>query len=164
MHTTCYPWDLRKLWQQCPSVGCLMDLCDENYHYLMRLAPRLHQLEGCRLSRVHREIDLYLEVLEQTPYTTLVHLTYYFEHHAGQRPDPDATLRVYHDCRQVEVVDLRQRIFPAADSRTPADLARKWRLNLFLSKWLSYCVREGHRFPFDAPAADGPVAASLEAY
>ena len=45
----------------------------------------------------------------------------------------------------------------------PADLARKWRLNLFLSKWLSYCVREGHRFPLDAPAADGPVPASLEA-
>jgi uncharacterized protein YqiB (DUF1249 family) len=140
-----------------------MDLCDENYHHLMRLAPRLHQLQGCRLSRVHQDVDLYLEVLEQTPYTTLVHLTYYFEHHAGQRPDPDATLRVYHDCRQVEVVDLRQRILPATDPRTPADLARKWRLNLFLSKWLSYCVREGHRFPFDAPAADGPVAASLEA-
>ena len=163
MHATRYPWDLRKLWQQCPSVGCLMDLCDENYHHLMRLAPRLQQLQGRRLSRVHQDVDLYLEVLEQTPYTTLIHLTYYFDLHAGQRPDPDATLRVYHDCRQVEVVDLRQRILPATDPRTPADLARKWRLNLFLSKWLSYCVREGHRFRFDAPAADGPVAASLEA-
>ena len=147
MQATLYPWDLQKLWQRCPSVGCLMDLCDENYHHLLRLAPRLHQLQGRRLSRVQGDMDLFLEVLEQTPYTSLIHLTYYFHHREGQRADPDARLRAYHDCRQVEVVDLRQRLLPQAGHLAQQELTQKWRLNLFLSKWLSYCVREGHRFP-----------------
>lgn len=67
----------------------------------MRSAPRSNQ-----------DRDLFLEVLEQAPYTTLPRLTYYFPHHDGRvhrmpDPNPDTLLRAYHDAGQVEVLSLR---------------------------------------------------------
>ncbi len=123
-----------------------MDLCDENYRYFMKLAPGLRLLRGRCLSRAGDSVGLYLEILEQTPYTTLVRLTYYFDHAGERRPDPDARLRIYHDARQVEVLDLRQRSLPLDKDIHSLSLKQKWDANLFLSKWLAYCVRQGHLF------------------
>lgn len=141
-----YPWSLRVLLAGRPTVGWLMDLCDENYALLLKLAPGLKEFDGVYLSRLEGAMDLYMEVLEQTPYTTLVHLTYYFSHEEGQLPDPDATVRVYHDSGQVEVLALKQNALPLSRSFEHPALEQKWKANLFLSKWLSYCVQQGHRF------------------
>lgn len=154
MRAPYYPWALRHLLTGCPSVGCLMDLCDENYRHLLRLAPGLRTLRGRLQSRVSGGMDLHLEILEQTPYTTCIHLTYYFEHQDQAHPDPDATLRVYHDSRQVEVLGLLQRVLPPCSDGDREMLLQKWRVNLFLSKWLAYCVHQGHRFaPAELPDA-----------
>ncbi len=123
-----------------------MDLCEENYRHLLRLAPELRTLDGIFLSRLEGAMDLYLEILEQTPYTTLLHLTYFFAHEDGQLPDPDATLRVYHDSAQAEILELRQKALPLNRGVEHPTLNQKWKVNLFLSKWLSYCVRQGHLF------------------
>ena len=141
-----YPRALRGLFLQRPSVGQLMDLCEENYRYLLRLAPDVRTLQGRYLSRRQGTMDLHLEVLEQTPYTTLLQLTYHFSQEYGSRPDPAAKLRVYHDSGQAEVLELRQRILPLNRGREHPTLDQKWKVNLFLSKWLSYCVGQGHRF------------------
>ncbi|MES9869796.1 MAG: DUF1249 domain-containing protein [Sedimenticola sp.] len=146
MRAPYYPWSLRSLVSGRPTVGWLMDLCDENYLLMLKLAPSLRSMEGAYLSRLEGSMDLYLEVLEQTPYTSLVHLTYYFAHEAGQRPDPDATLRVYYDSSQVEVLDLRQRALPLERGIDSPSLEQKWKANLFLSKWLSFCLQQGHSF------------------
>ena len=123
-----------------------MDLCDENYRQLMRIAPALRNLSGNHVSRLEGCMDLHLEIQEQTPYTTLVHLTYFFSSRKEQQPDPDALLRVYHDSRQVEVVNLKQHALPLNDGEKLPTLVQKWRINLFLSKWLNYCAEQGHRF------------------
>lgn len=146
MRAPCYPWEMQALFDGRPTVGWLMDLCEENYRHLLRLAPAIRTLEGSRISRLDSSIDLHLEVLEQTPYTTLLHLTYFFAGSQARLPDPDARLRVYHDSRQVEVVDLRQRVLPLSMGIERPTMAQKWRVNLFLSKWLSYCIGQGHRF------------------
>ncbi len=130
-----------------------MDLCEENYRYMTMLAPGLSSIEGRLLSRVENSMDLYLEILEQTPYTTLVHLTYYFRHREGQRPDPDAILRAYHDARQIEILNLQQSILPLNRGKEHPTLEQKWKVNLFASKWLAYCVRQGHTFPRDSHTA-----------
>jgi uncharacterized protein YqiB (DUF1249 family) len=147
-----------------PRVGDLMVLCEENFGLLRRLAPELEQLTGRLCSSAPRGADLLLTVLDQAPYTTELRLTHVFPRSmpsegavqgigpsihpdAILHSDPDARLRVYHDACQVEVLDLRQTALPIySDYRHPA-LAAKWRANLFLSKWLGYCVREGHCFP-----------------
>lgn len=91
-------------------------------------------------------MDLHLEIQEQTPYTTLIHLTYFFPYQKERHPDPDALLRVYHDSRQVEVVNLKQHALPLNGGSKLPTLVQKWRVNLFLSKWLNYCAEQGHNF------------------
>ena len=143
-----YPWisQIEKLLNRSPTVGDLLDLCEENYALLLQLAPDLDRLKGKSASCRPGHMDLYLEVLEQTPYTTMLHITYYFSHKEGQEADPDAVLRVYHDAHQIEVIRLRQHILPVESLYQHPSLFNKWRMNVFLSKWLGFCVLQGHRF------------------
>jgi uncharacterized protein YqiB (DUF1249 family) len=145
------PWTgtLLKILAGEPTVGSLMALCEDNYRLLMRMAPDLADMQGRYASCLGDHTDLYLEVLEQARYTTLIHLTYYFHHEQGQTPDPDVTLRVYHDARQVEVLDLRQRVLPMQRLYDAPALLNKWKANLFVSKWLSFCNFQGHYFSAD---------------
>jgi len=141
-----YPWSIRQILKGKPNIGWLMDLCEDNYRLIQRLCPDIRQLHGRYLSSLEGSMELHLEVIEQTPYTSLVHLTYYFEHGDGQKPDPDATVRIYYDSKQIEVLDLRQKILPLKSTVYWPTLDDKWKANLFLSKWLSYCVQQGHHF------------------
>lgn len=129
-----------------PTVGALVDLCEENYFHLLRLAPGLSALCGRHHSVAHGHADLHLAVIEQSAYTTLIHLTHYFHHDADHQPDPDALLRVYHDAHQVEVLNLNQCVLPTMTLYQAPGLRNKWRANLFIAKWLGFCVRQGHRF------------------
>jgi uncharacterized protein YqiB (DUF1249 family) len=145
------PWTgtLLKLLRGEPTVGSLMALCEDNYRLLLRMAPDLAEMRGRFASCLADHTDLYLEVLEQARYTSLIHLTYYFQHAQGQEPDPDVTLRVYHDARQVEVLDLRQHVLPMERLYDVPALLNKWKANLFVSKWLSFCNFQGHYFSAD---------------
>jgi uncharacterized protein YqiB (DUF1249 family) len=93
-------------------------------------------------------VDLYLEIQEQSRYTTLARLTHLFSAQDVCDPhaDPDACLRIYHDARQVEVLKLEQSVLPLRAGYAHPALVDKWQANLFLSKWLSFCLRLGHRF------------------
>lgn len=141
-------------------MGSLMSLCEENYLLVSRIVPHLRSRKGTLVSRLSGGVDLHLSIEEQTRYTTVFRLTYVFPASEGLDPglgsDPNALLRAYHDARQVEVLDLRQTALPKhADYQHPA-LDAKWRVNLFLSKWLSYCLQQGHRF--GASGAEARVA------
>lgn len=146
MLTAVYPWSLRSLLTGRPNIGGLMELCEDNYRVLKHLIPEMNEVDGYLRSRSSLGMDLHLEILEQTPYTTLLHLTYYFADQGANRPDPGATMRAYHDAAQVEVLDLRQTALPLVRGPHYPTLEQKWKVNLFLSKWLSYCVAQGHRF------------------
>lgn len=141
------------------SVGALLDLCEENYQLLGLIAPGLRAMRGSHRACRPGQPDLHLDVLDQTAYTTTLRLTYYFDDQAGGAPDPDATLRVYHDARQLEVLDLRQQVLPVGRSFVSPALACKWKASVFLSKWLWYCVRCGQRFPAAAQQPQGPGGA-----
>ncbi len=139
------------------SFGALLELLEENYQLLLCLAPDLRGLAGNHCAP-GRGTDLYLEIIDQAPYTTLLRLTYRFpaslpvdSHRPGLQADPDAQLRVCHDARQVEVISLRQTVLPLLGADRLPTLRSKWNANWFLAKWLSYCVLEDYRF-FPAPA------------
>lgn len=142
-----------------PNVGRLVDLCEENYRCLKRLLPRLREMEGQYCSCDHEHADLFLEVVEHSRYTSLVHLTYFFEHEQGQEPEPDVLLRVYHDTEQVEVIDLKQSSLPVNSLYEAPGLLNKWQVNLFVSKWLAFCVHQGHRF--SPRSATNPAVAAF---
>lgn len=146
MRRSDYPWSLKNLGMRHPGMDQVQCLGEENYRHLLRLAPDLALLQGKHVSSLGRGVDLHLDVLDQTPYTSLIHLTYYFPHGVGHYPDPDATLRVYHDFRQVDVLDLRQSALPMQRWGSDSIMEQRWKINLFLSKWLSYCTLQGHHF------------------
>jgi uncharacterized protein YqiB (DUF1249 family) len=157
------PWchDVYRLLARQPTVGDLMDLCEESYRYLERMAPDLRAMQGSQRSRLRDQTDLHLEVLEQSPYTTLARLTYFFPRDEAQgEPEPDALLRVFHDARQVEVVGLRQRALPLERLFHSPGLRNRWRANLFISRWLAFCANQGHRFVLNAET-DLPDVCSL---
>jgi hypothetical protein len=146
-----YPWRTPFIRSGRPAIGDLMSLCEENYRALMRLIPELRLIHGEERCILDTDQDLHLEVLEQAPYTTLLRLTYYFPYDDGlvhriKDPDPDAVLRAYHDAGQVEVLDLRQTALPIHNDYGYPALEAKWKVNLFLSKWLAFCLTRGYRF------------------
>ncbi|MEN8175105.1 MAG: DUF1249 domain-containing protein [Pseudomonadota bacterium] len=133
-----------------PTVGGLMALCEENYFAFMRLAPGVGAMSGVAVSRAGNTADLVLHILENSRYTSLVQLTHHFCHHSGEKDrDPDARLRIYHDARQVELVDLRQSILPVERRFEHPALILKWRANIFINKWLAFCLAQGHSFSED---------------
>ena len=140
-----------------PSVGDLLALCEENYRHLHCLAPQLRRLRGNHCSSRADHQDLHLTIVEQTPYTTLLRLTYQFSHPAGGVADPNALLRVYHDARQVEAEDLRQQSLPTRRLYQAPSLVNKWRLNLFIARWLTFCIRQGHLFVDDVARLSEPA-------
>lgn len=131
-----------------PNVGRLVALCEHNYVLLQRLMPELRQMRGRYTATLPDHADLHLDVLEHSRYTSTIHLTYYFRHAQGCQPEPDAILRVYHDARELEVVELHQAntVLSAVPLYEVPGLANKWQLNWFVSKWLEYCVGVGYRF------------------
>jgi uncharacterized protein YqiB (DUF1249 family) len=131
-----------------PTVGLLMGLCEENYRALLQLAPRLAGLSGVQSSQRSGDACLELQVIEQARYTTTFRLTHVFPSasgHAEWLPEPDAVLKAYHDAGQVEVLDLRQTALPIFSHYQSPALQAKWKANLFLSKWLGWCLHNGHR-------------------
>ena len=148
---------IHRLLAATPSVGDLLALCEENYLYLHSLVPQLRRLQGAHCSSRPDHQDLHLTILEQTPYTTLLRLTYQFRAAGDALSDPDVLLRVYHDARQVEVEDLRQQNLPTHRLFEAPALLNKWRLNLFVSKWLAFCLGQGHLFVDDVSALRKPV-------
>lgn len=132
-----------------PTVGGLMAVCEDSYGALMRLAPDLRLAWGELRAGAATGADLHLQVLAQSRYTTEVRLTYAFpDAPADGLPclDPNARLCAYHDALQVEVLDLHQTALPIYRHYGYPALDAKWKANLFLARWLGFCVRQGYRF------------------
>ncbi len=85
--------------------------------------------------------------ITHSKYTSTFKLTYHFEKTGpGRKPyEPDLFVRLYHDARTCEVMSglLPEGRF---EERRTRDLENGQRLNRFLHKWLSYCLRQGHTF------------------
>jgi uncharacterized protein YqiB (DUF1249 family) len=142
----------------------LMSLYESNYHRFLRLAPGVRELGRPLVSRVVGGLDLHLRVLEQTPYTTVLHLTYYFGRDDDAVADPDMQVRLYHDARLAEVLNccrrpVEGRGIPELDKLYRGVLNRKWEVNHFLDRWLAYCLAQGHRFGRTAARKESPVLA-----
>jgi hypothetical protein len=125
------------------SFSGLMDLYEQNYMRLRKIAPDLNVADQM-ISSVAGHTDLYLSVRERCKYTTMLSMTYRFGEPGDYVFEPDLHLRVYHDARVVEV-DL----FPRRKHGwvfNDYSLQHKWVMNRFLYKWFGFCVHQGHFF------------------
>lgn len=136
------------------SFAALMDLYERNYINLRRLLPIMPPASTVRISRVAGGLDLHLQVLKRSRYTSDLILTYQFRQNGGTvTAEPNLHIRIYHDARMAEVMaaHLRHHAAFIADfhPNPQADgshLHARWQTNRFLFKWLTYCLRQGHRF------------------
>lgn len=141
------------------SFPALMDLYERNYIQIRRLLPDMPPATAVQVSQTPGALDLHLRIVERYPYTSELNLTYQFDDEAGPPIiEPDLRIRVYHDARQAEALTahLRHHAAFSNDLATSgqldrARLYRRWRINRFLYKWLSYCLWQGHRF-IDLPS------------
>ncbi len=139
---------LRQKYKTTDRFGNLMELYEKNYMQLRLLIPDLKNGPlSPGISEVQGCLPVHLNVTEQSPYTSTLHLTYKFIDGRTNRAhmEPDFSIRVYHDARTAEVVSGllhgEQHV-----QRQTRNLDYSWRLNRFLYKWLSYLLRRGHRF------------------
>ena len=127
-----------------------MSLYESNYLRLHWLLDDLADLRPAEVSRVRSDLPLHLEVLDRSPYTTTLRMTYYFEDARQSVADPDLRIRVYHDAGLAEAMACRQRHLHHAlrrfDTAPGDELERRWARNSMLNKWLEYCHDHGHRF------------------
>jgi len=136
------------------SFSALMDLYERNYIQIRRLLPVMPPVAAARISQAPSSLDLHLQIIERCRYTSDLILTYQFGQNQGSSvAEPDLRIRVYHDARLAEVMTAHLRHHTAFSTDLPgagrvdrASLYLRWRINRFLYKWLSYCLRQGHCF------------------
>lgn len=127
----------------------LMDLYEQNYMLVRLLAPELKQMgSGCFVSAAPGTLTLELSELQHSRYTSTFKLTYRFSSDSARgrsEREPDLAIRLYHDARSCEVMSG---LMPEGrvEVRRTRDLEEGRRLNRFLNRWLSYCLRQGHQF------------------
>jgi uncharacterized protein len=129
--------------------------CDANYVRLMKLFPDITEGNERKIGIHHGEgCVVQLQVLEQTPYTTLIRFKQDIdEAGSGQSLNlwlrlPVLTLRLYHDAQVVEVVSCEgdRRAYPRYEYPNERmyhqDEKAQW--NQFLAEWLAYCLKHGY--------------------
>lgn len=135
----------------------LMDLYENNYVLISRLIPDLNKMPTKTDSSVVGSPRLYLNIEERCKYTTMLSITYSFEGLEGNKiADPDLHIRIYHDARQAEAISgIKKRVVSAKTEQISMNtlwnndqsmIDCKWRINLFLEKWLKYSLVQGHKF------------------
>ena len=125
---------------------CLEQLCESNYQKLFNLIPHLLSVQDHAVGFAEQHVDLYLDVIEHTPYTRTIKLTHCFYSDS----EPAVLIRVYVDARLAEVLSDSARLSVNTvfddPGLTKEILQYKWRLNLFLQKWLDHCLKSKYQF------------------
>lgn len=121
--------------------------CDANYLRLKKLFPSLRE-QGASSFGIDingNVLEIKLEVVERSRYTSLVRLTQLPV--APWSRKPSITIRMYHDARSAEVVEYQGKRhfravydYPNEDMRHPDEKAQ---INRFLGEYLSLCLTHG---------------------
>jgi uncharacterized protein YqiB (DUF1249 family) len=129
----------------------LLELYEHNFRRLHRLVPDLDRLHTDLCSRVGGAEDLHLHVLERHRFTVDLAISHYFDAGGESFPSPDLTIRVYLDSAQAELLRLPDALTVMIEEERGAksSLEKRWIANLFLQRWLDYCLHQGHRFTQD---------------
>jgi len=129
---------------------CLEQLCESNYQKLFKLIPTLQGFKQSAIGRSTHHAELYLQIIEQTPYTMTIELSHCFQKNLEQLMAPAVIIRLYTDLQLAEVLSDHART-SVKQAFKDVGLCReimnyKWRLNYFLHKWLDHCLNKDYRF------------------
>ena len=126
----------------------LLSLYEENFVLLTKLLGSVRDYSGAHLSHVPAKPPLWLEIIEQQPYTSILRITHSFNATRGVVLDPNAYVRVYHDTKQAETTHC----FAGANLKKVFSLdvplrevnEKRIQMTVFFNKWLHYLLETGH--------------------
>ena len=129
---------------------CLEQVCTSNYQKIFRLIPNLFDFRNSATGFAEGSSTLHLEILERSPYTLTILLSYNFKKNLEEFLEPAVTIRLYLDLQLAEVISDHARAAVAQVYRNPGlsleIMNYKWRLNYFLQKWLDHCLNKNYQF------------------
>jgi uncharacterized protein len=121
-----------------------MGLYEENFQRFAALFGDARLLSGNYQCQMDETPDLFLEVIEQSRFTSVLHLTHGFSNavSGGTDIDPSAWIRIYHDSKQAEITHcyISRHLRKLFDSLEPHAqvIERRRQLNVLFNKWLGY--------------------------
>lgn len=137
------------------SFTSLMEVYEQNYFLLRALQQKIRQHHAPGWDKLvltgDDDMQLYITLLEESPYTVTWHFSYFFWEDEGETriADPDLEVRLYYDARQAEALHCgtNQRCIFLRDFRTQigSPLERKWQINQLLHKWLAYLISHDYQ-------------------
>ncbi len=129
---------------------CLQQICETNFKKLFALIPDLRDFETEAQGETSGKPDLYLKILDRSPYTLTIELSHKFNRHLDSLLAPQVKIRIYLDAEMVEVLCDHARDPVAQVYKDPGKtrdiMHYKWRLNYFLNKWLDHCLKTRYIF------------------
>jgi uncharacterized protein len=129
---------------------CLEQVCASNYEKLFRLIPDLCVVKAQTIGIAANNTKLYLQVIEQTPYTLTIELSHKFIDEPDELLEPAVRIRIYLDAQLAEVLSDHTRPYVGRvfkDFSLCMEIMNyKWRLNYFLQKWLDHCIAKNYQF------------------
>lgn len=142
------------------SFAALMTLYESNHARLRQLLGDLSNLPGALVSSSRGDLDIHVTRSASSRYTTDLRMTYWLPADGRRVATPDLLVRIYHDARLAEALACSEHVRwklapPRAGVTGGGALARRWPLNMLMSKWMEHCLDHGHRFaPVRAIRAD----------
>jgi uncharacterized protein len=128
----------------------LMGLYGENFARIQQLLDCLMPAQSLFCSEASDGPALWVEVLEQHRFTTILRMTHEFvdPRTAALSLDPCAYVRVYHDAKMAEVThcSVGEHLKALFNARTPLTqiTSHRQQMNVFFNKWLDFLLSQGH--------------------
>jgi uncharacterized protein len=128
-----------------------LSLYEKNFNKLIEWLPDLNCQEGTLVLAMAGFSPVYIEVLEQTSYTTTIHIHQNFESAGPWARTISMKVRMYRDAQVAEVLACQgihsfQPFYPYPNSRMLQPYEKR-RVNQFLGEWLTYCLLLRRKIP-----------------
>ena len=130
-------------YQEKVSYSNIYDLFELNFKKIFRLIPLLPSIKNDCIALKSSLNNLYLICHDKSPYTATYTLTHKIKTQKKIIYRPDIHFKIYFDAKLLEVISICKdnRInnsHPLLDNCS--DLAFQFELNLFMLRWLDYCL------------------------
>jgi len=125
------------------TYSSLSDVFELNFKKISRLVPLLPSVKGDLIGIKKPSNDLYLLCHEKSKYTGTYTLTHRVNSSHGVINRPDIRFKLYFDAKLLEVDSICKET--RINSHHPlindcSDLAFQLELNVFMRRWLDYCL------------------------
>ncbi|WPE17036.1 DUF1249 domain-containing protein [Candidatus Thioglobus autotrophicus] len=128
--------------RQAKTYSDVSKLFESNYQKILKIIPLIEQTAHTSIIRHSNCPDLHLIVEQRFTHTGIFTLTHVLKDTTHK---PDIKFKVYFDAKLVEVLSVCNETM--LNSKHPyltqcSDLNIQWELNLFIERWLDYCLNQ----------------------